>query len=137
MRKTVLAAAILGAALSTMAHDDTTLAAQRAPHGGQLRMAGPYHLELVLSQDTQAQTERPIVVYVTDHAEKAVATAGAQAHITLLAGGRKSTARLVPDGENRLRGSATYASASDLKAVITLAFPGQPAVQARFTPFAR
>lgn len=35
-------------ATPAFAHDDATLDAMAAPHGGQLRMSGAYHLELVL-----------------------------------------------------------------------------------------
>ena len=47
MKVALLAAAAAGlfafATLPAVAHDDAYLAAQKAPNGGQLRMAGPYH----------------------------------------------------------------------------------------------
>ena len=45
----ILAAAALFAA-PAFAHDDATLDAMAAPHGGQLRMSGAGHLELVLAK---------------------------------------------------------------------------------------
>ncbi|MCC7150704.1 MAG: hypothetical protein IT501_01790, partial [Rubrivivax sp.] len=38
------------ASAGAMAHDDATMDKQKAPNGGQLRMAGPYHFELVLAK---------------------------------------------------------------------------------------
>jgi hypothetical protein len=55
-RRTTLAlaaAAMLLAAGAARAHDDATLDASAAPHGGQLRMAGIYHFELVLVGDNR------------------------------------------------------------------------------------
>ena len=54
------------------AHSDAHFDAQPAPHGGRMRMAGPLHLELVMSAGR-------IVVYVTDHLERAQASAGGEA----------------------------------------------------------
>ena len=54
----VLAAAALFAA-PAFAHDDATLDAMAAPHGGQLRMSGAYHLELVLAKDARQVPDTP------------------------------------------------------------------------------
>ena len=48
----ILAAAALFA-VPAFAHDDATLDAMAAPHGGQLRMSGAWHLELVLAKDAR------------------------------------------------------------------------------------
>ena len=77
-----------------------------------------------------------MVVYVTDHAGTKAPTNGASGTATLLAGKTKATATLVPDGDNRLKGIANYASAPDMKVVVSIAFPGKAAEQARFTPLA-
>lgn len=118
------------------AHDDATLDAMKAPHGGQIRMAGAYHLELVVSRDSKEAKENPIVLHVTDHAEKKVDTKGLSATATLLSGKVKATAALSPDGDNRLKGVARYASDPGLKVVISLKLPGGQVEQARFTPLA-
>ena len=49
-----------------LAHDDAYLDTLKAPHGGQLRMAGPNHYELVVVKNSKTVRENPIVVYVTD-----------------------------------------------------------------------
>lgn len=138
MKKTVstslLFAALLVAAGGASAHDDATLDSLASPHGGQLRMAGPYHYELVLAKDGGAAQERPVLVYVTDHAGQAVPTAGASGTATLLSSQGKVTASLAPDGDNCMKGAAAYAPAPGIKAVVSIALSGKGPEQARFTP---
>lgn len=137
--KTSSALALFLAALASSvasAHTDDALDAQTAANGGQMRMAGPYHYELVVAKDSKGAKENPIVVYLTDHAGKKVPSAGATGIATLLAGKSKATASLVPDGDNRLKGSAHYASVAEMKVVVSIIFPGRNAEQARFTPLA-
>jgi len=128
----------LGALLAPLAHahSEHDLDMMTAPHGGQLRMAGASHYELVLVKDSKAAKDNAIAVYVTDHAGTKIPTAGASASITLLSGKTKVSAVLTPDGDNKLTGHAVYASASDLKAVVKVKLTGQDEQQARFTPLA-
>lgn len=132
----LLATALALTALPARAHDDATLDAMATPHGGQLRMAGPLHIELVLVKDSAQAKDNPVRVYLSDHAGKPQPSQGVSASITVLSGKDKASATLLPDGENRLQASARYASRPDLKAVVTVTLPGQPPVQARFTPLA-
>ena len=56
MKKTlawILIAALLMGHGTAFAHDDATLDATVTPHGGQMRMAGIYHFELVLAKDSK------------------------------------------------------------------------------------
>ena len=119
-----------------LAHDDATLDTMKTPNGGQLRMANAYHFELVVVKNSKEVKENPVVVFVTDHAGTKIATAGASGTVTLLAGKLKASVTLVPDGDNRLKGVAKYASAPDMKAVVSVTLAGKPAEQARFTPLA-
>lgn len=140
MKKTGLIAAVwfgwfMGAA-GAHAHDDAYLDTVKAPNGGQLRMAGGYHYELVVVKDSKTVSDSPVVVYVTDHAGRKIPTAGATGTAILLSGKVKTTAVLVPDGDNRMKGRARYASTPGMKGVISIALPGEPAEQARFTPLA-
>jgi len=121
----------------TLAHTDEYLDTQQAPNGGQLRMAGVYHLELVVAKDSKEAKDNPVVVYVTDHAGAKVPTAGATGTVTLLAGKAKATVNLAPDGDNRLKGRGSYASTPDMKAVVSVTLSGKVAEQARFTPLAK
>lgn len=135
---TLALAAALSASwsLPAHAHDDATLDAMKTPHGGQLRMAGAQHLELVLVKDSATAKDNPVLIYVTDHAGTPVSTKGASGSITLLSGKSKVTAALKPEGANAMRAAARYASTPDIKAVVTVTIPGQEAQQARFTPLA-
>lgn len=140
MKKTLastLLASLLMSASAAFAHDDATLDATAAPHGGQLRMAGIYHFELVLAQDSKTAKDNPVVVYLTDHAGTKIASAGATGTATLLGAAGKATATLQPDGDNRLKGVANYASTPDTKVVLSITLPGKAPEQARFTPFAK
>ena len=139
LTKSLTIAAILATAwVSTgaLAHTDDYLDTQKHANGGQMRMAGALHFELVVAKDNKAAKESPITVYVTDHADAKVPTAGATGTVTLLSGKDKSTVILTPDGDNRLKGSGKYASTPDLKAIVSITAAGKPAEQARFTPLA-
>ncbi|MDE2402718.1 MAG: hypothetical protein KGL90_13750 [Burkholderiales bacterium] len=128
----------LGVALAPLAHahDDAYLDTLTAPHGGQLRMAGSSHYELVVVKDSKAAKDNAIVVYVTDHAGTKIPTAGATGSVTLLSGKTKVNAALTPDGDNKLMGHAVYVSEPDMKAVVKIKLAGQEEQQARFTPLA-
>ncbi len=130
---------VLGCAMalgSAYAHDDAYLDTQQAPHGGQLRMAGMYHFELVLVKNSKDAKDNPVLVYLTDHAGQKIATTGASGTATLLAGKDKSVVTLTPDGDNRMKGVGKYASTPGLKALVSITPTGKPAEQARFTPLA-
>lgn len=131
---TLIAGAFTGGA--ALAHSDAYLDTQKAPNGGQLRMAGVYHYELIVAKDSKEARDNPVVIYVTDHAGTKIPTAGASGTTTLLAGKTKATLTLTPDGDNRLKGVAKYASTPDLKAIVSITLAGKATEQARFTPLA-
>ncbi|MFZ6751058.1 hypothetical protein [Undibacterium sp. Ren11W] len=118
-----------------LAHDDAYLDTLKSANGGQLRMAGIYHFELVMVKDSKEVKDNQILVYVTDHGGTKITTTGATATATILAGKVKTTANLVADGENRLKGVAKYASGADAKVVLSVNMAGKSTEQARFTPF--
>lgn len=132
--KLTLLAATLIISQGAMAHSDEYLDTQSAPHNGQLRMAGSYHYELVVSKSSNEMQENEVLVYVTDHMGNKIATEGASGSATILSGKTKSKAILKPDGDNRLKGSAKYVSSPDMKVVVIIAIAGQKSEQARFTP---
>lgn len=134
--KTLVFAAAMLTGTVALGHTDEYLDTLQAPHGGQLRMAGIYHFELVVVKDSEKPKNNPVVVYVTDHAGTKISTVGAGGTATLLAGRHKAAARLVPDGDNRLKGAANYASTPDMKVVVSVAMPGKVVLRARFTPLA-
>ena len=131
---TALVLGSLLAAGSALAHDDAYLDTQKAPHNGQLRMAGIYHFELVVDRSSAEAKEKPVTVYLTDHAGQKIPAAGATGSVTLLSGKTRTTVTLSPDGDNLLKGVGKYASTPDLKAIVSITPAGQAAAQARFTP---
>ncbi len=131
----IFSAAMLTGA-TALAHSDDVLDTQKAPNGGQLRMAGIYHFELVVARDSKEARDNPVLVFVTDHAGAKIPTVGAGGTATILAGKQKASVKLVPDGDNRLKGIGQYASAPDMKIVVSVTMAGKPAEQARFTPLA-
>lgn len=135
--KTLLTALTL-TILSTAswAHDDATLDKMQAPNGGQLRMAGMYHFELVVVKDSKEAKDNPVAVYLTDHADKKISAAGTSATATILAGKSKTTVKLSPAGDNKLAGVGKYASDAQMKVVVSVTFADKTTEQARFTPLA-
>ena len=97
------------------------------PNGGQVRDAGKYHLELVI-KDTS------LTVYVTGSKDAKIATKGATGTATVLAGKSTSNVKLEPGSENVLAGNGSFQPVPDMKVVVSMTLPGQPPVQARFTP---
>lgn len=117
-----LAMLLLGATLplAALAHGD-----MKAQRGGAIAEApSGQRVELV-------REGGQLAAYLTDHDGKPVNAQGAQAEVTLLSGGAKSTAQLAPAGGNRLSGAANAAAGA--KAVLRLTMPGKSAEQVRFT----
>lgn len=125
----VVLAAALTVSLSAWGHTDEYLATIAAPHGGQIRMAGPYHLELVAKN-------KEVVVYVTDHGDNEVGTAGGVAKATLQIGKAKTrtSVELAPGGGNTLKGSGDFVVRPETVIVVFVKLPGQEPQSARFTP---
>jgi hypothetical protein len=101
--------------------------AAAGPNGGQVKHSGKYHMELVV-KDTA------LTVYVTGGKDARVATKGATGSATVLASKNTTRVKLEPRGENALAGSGSFQPAPDMKVVVSITLPGQPPVQARFTP---
>ncbi len=133
----VAAASMFGLASPTLlAHTDEYLDTLKAPNGGQLRMSGIYHFELVVAKDNKDAKESPVAVYVTDHAGTKIPTVGAGGTATIVAGKRKVSVKLVPDGDNGLKGVARYVSIPEMEVVVVITLSDKTARQARFTPLA-
>ena len=136
MQSLLFSAALMLAGSSAFAHSDEYLDTQKTPNGGQQRMAGNYHFELVVAKDSKEARDNPVIVYVTDHANARIPSVGAGGTATILAGKQKASVKLVPDGDNRLKGIGKYASTPDMKVVVSVTLAGKTAEQARFTPLA-
>lgn len=125
----LLVGAVLTVTLPAYAHTDEYLDTVETEHGGQLRMSGPYHLELVVR-------DKEITVYVADHADAKIKTDGGTAKAVIQTGksGPKTTIKLEPAGDNLLKGAGNFALKPESVVIIFVRLPGQEAHSARFMP---
>ena len=108
-------------------HSDIYLDTVKAPHGGQLRMAGPYHLELVAK-------DKEITLYVTDHADNEINTSGGLGKATIQIDNANISIKLEPAGKNSLTGTGTFLVKPETVIVVFIKLPEQEAQAARFAP---
>ena len=126
-------AAVLAAPLIFLqpvwAHTDESLDAMPSPHGGQVRAAGPYHLELVAK-------DGELVLHITDHAWKEIHTDGGEGKATIQQGkaGSKITVKLEPSQQNMLTGNGEFQVSPETVIVVFVKLSEQEAYGARFTP---
>lgn len=125
------AALLLFIASFAFAHDDAYLATLKAPHGGELRMAGPYHYELVAGVAESDSSGNAIAVYVTDHAGNPVSTKGARG-VVRAAGRKGSSVELVPDGGNRMKAGGSITWMDDATVIVSITVAGAQPAQAQF-----
>jgi hypothetical protein len=129
----LIVAALLAAPLMffqpVWAHTDESLDAMLSPHGGQVRAAGPYHLELIAKDGA-------LVLHVTDHAWQEIHTGGGEGKATIQQGksGSKITVKLEPSQQNKLMGNAEFHVTPETVIVVFVKLPEQDAYGARFTP---
>jgi len=95
------------------------------PNGGVVEDAGKYHVELVVKADE-------LRAFVTGAGDAKVDTKGAEASATVLAGKEKLMLKLLPAGGNALAAGVRFDTGAGAKVVLSLVFPRQTAVQARF-----
>jgi len=115
--------------LPVAAHTEQHFDTITTPHGGQMRMAGPFHLELVTK-------EKEILLYVTDHSDNNVPTEGGVGKATIQTGKakEKTAIKLEPAGENLLKGTGEFLMTPETVVVIFVKLPDHEAQSARFTP---
>ena len=132
MNKSIIAA-VLAAPLMMFqpvwAHTDESLDAIPSPHGGQVRAAGPYHLELIAK-------DGELVLHVTDHAGQEIHTDGGEgkANVQQDKDGSKITVKLEPSQNNMFKGSGEFQINPETVIVVFVKLPEQDAYGARFTP---
>ncbi|MEJ7806847.1 MAG: hypothetical protein WKG03_13120 [Telluria sp.] len=97
----------------------------KAKHGGVVRSAGDLSFELV-GKDGKA------IIYVDDHGA-ALPTTGASGTLTVLSGGKKSEAVLMPMGTNTLTSKTGVTLVRGAKAVASITLPGKEAISVRFS----
>jgi len=126
--RTRLTVLLLLAALSPRihAHGDEYFDSKPAPHGGQVRMAGPVHLELVVRGDE-------VTVYITDHADKPVTAENGSAKVIIRASKKnRFVVVLRPADDNVLRGTGEFKLAKRNDVMVLVTLPGQDPQRAQF-----
>lgn len=133
MRRLAVATSILLSALMmshfALAHTEEQLATMKAPHGGQLRAAGPFHLELVAK-------DGELTLYITDHGDKAIPTSGGQGKANIQAGkdGEKQSVMLEPVFGNMMKAKGDFKITPETSVAVFVAIPGHDTQGARFMP---
>lgn len=112
---------------AALAHTNEYLDTSTGTHGGQIRMSGPFHFELVA-------TPGEITVYVTDHGDTPIETAGASAVIVLQTGKSRAEISLEPAGENILRGSGKFKLIKSTQAELVVTMPDVRPQSASYKP---
>ena len=107
-------------------HTDEYFDSIAAPHGGQMRMAGPYHMEIITK-------DKEIVLYITDHANAKISIEGGIGKATVQTGKTKITVKLQPKGDNSFKGRGNFIVTPETKIMIFVKLPKQEAQAARFT----
>ena len=131
--KVSIIATVLAAPLMLLqpgwAHTNESLDAMASPHGGQVRAAGPYHLELIAKDGA-------LVLHVTDHAWQEIHTDRGEGKATIQQGkaGSKTTVKLEPSPQNMLTGNGEFQINPETVIVVFVKLPEREAYGARFTP---
>jgi len=129
--KNMMIAWALSAALamtpSAWAHTDEYFESVEAPHGGQLRMTGPFHLELVAKGGD-------LTVYVTDHADTKISVDGGLAKAAIETSSTRTQVHLHPVGDNMLKGSGVFSLMPETVIIVFMKLPNHDAYSARFMP---
>ena len=115
----------LGFPVDGLAHSDSYLDTLPSPHGGQVRMAGPLHLDLVVQATA-------VEVYVTDHAGSPRATHDGTALLRI--GPDGDGIKLQPAGANRFAGTLAKPLSPDAEFTLFVRLSGEDAQSARFSP---
>jgi hypothetical protein len=108
------------------AHTDEYFDKIQTPHGGQIRMAGPYHLELVVEQNE-------LTVYVTDHGDNPIDTTGGSAKAIITTGKKRYVVVLAAAGENVLKGNGEFKLGKSNSVALMVVLPDRDPQRAQFT----
>jgi hypothetical protein len=134
----ITATILLGMIFATVsAHDPATLDSLPSAHGGQVRMAGPFHVELVVLGQEAAQTERLVLVYVQNHMFKDVSSAGLKGIARFMNGHRVTTVNLIPIETNGFSGRGAFDVNPSVTAEVSITDRDGGVWSASYTPFAK
>lgn len=124
MHKLLISLMMLTASLS-YAHSDAEMAAMVAPHGGQLKMVGWYHFELV-SKGQQLN------LYLSDHAGTPKPSKDVKGSFTMLDGAQKLEGTFTPIAPNQLRAQLSRKPSKNAQLEVKLTFADGRTEQAQF-----
>jgi hypothetical protein len=127
--KFLFGAVLASVSLFASAHTEEFFDSRQSPHGGQMRMTGPYHLELVAK-------DKEIVVYVMDHADSELSVNGGSGK-AIIQGSKaktKTSIKLEQAGGNILKGSGDFSITPETVITVFVTLPEQEAYAASFTP---
>jgi hypothetical protein len=129
LMSTVVLFAVLMMSQPVGAHTDESLDSMASPHGGQVRAAGPYHLELVVKDGA-------LVLHVTDHIGTEISTYGGEGKASIQHGkaADRFTVTLEPSHDNTFTGHYDSQINPETVIVAFVKLPEQEAYAARFTP---
>jgi hypothetical protein len=113
--------------VAAFAHTNEYLDTIDGAHGGQLRMSGPYHFELVA-------TPGELTVYLTDHGDNPVDSAGGTALALIRNGDTKVEIALEPSGSNLFRGQGEFELDESTTVHLKISVPGAAPEMASFRP---
>jgi hypothetical protein len=99
----------------------------RAAHKGDVRMAGPFWLELVVAKGS-------LTVYVADRSGAPVDTSGCKGAATAHTDGKATRIELRPAGANRLAGKGKLRLKHSTVVFVTAALRGEKRYRAVFRP---
>lgn len=113
--------------VAALAHTNEYLDTIDGAHRGQLRMSGPYHFELVA-------TPGELTVYLTDHGDNPVDSAGSTALALIRNGDTKVEIALEPSGSNIFRGKGKFEIDESTTVHLKISVPGAAPEMASFRP---
>ena len=122
----LLTLALVVIASAVLAHTDEYFDRIDTPHGGQIRMAGPYHLELVVG-------DSELTVYVTDHGDNPIGTTGGSAKAIITSGKKRYVVVLSAAGGNVLKGNGEFKLGKSNTISLMVTLPDQEPQRAKFS----
>jgi hypothetical protein len=123
-------------AADTYSHDATVLDSIPSAHGGIVRMAGPYHIELVL-EPSSSRPVRQVRIYLQNHAFVGMPSKGLTGVVTLTFYTVSVAIPLIPDGPESLGGRGSFIDDPALNMTVSLTDKDGQVFSAAFSPFSR
>jgi len=115
-------------------HDAAMLDSIPSAHGGVVRMAGPYHIELVL-EPSSLRPVRQVRIYLQNHAFVGMPSKGLTGVVTLTFYTVSVAIPLIPDGPESLGGSGSFLDDPALKMTVSVTDKDGQVFSAIFSPF--